>query len=519
MSEEEKPFRLDAETIKGFSESILALRYDDPKPTPAHHMEMWEYCCSDAPQVAIASPRGSAKSTAITFAYVLACILFRQDNHVLIVSANEELASGFLNDIRVEFIENDAMCEVFGFKKFVKERETELIGQMKDGWKWRIIVKGAEQRMRGLKWERKRPSLVVPDDLEDEDLVASEMRRDKFKRWFYGSLKPIVKYGGRIRMVGTIMHMDSLLMGFMPPAKSAYTVNTPLRTYTETNTWKLKELKPAYENDSPNRSWKSILYRSHSPDFKHLLWKSMYSEERLREIRRDFAEQGMLDVYGQEYLNDPIDMTTAYFRKSDFLPMKEGDHEVHKVYYAAGDLAITKSKRSAYTAMPVGGMDSQRTLHIVDMRRGRFDSLEIADEIFSIHSRWDVDTFRLESENIQKSIGPFLYERMSTSGQYINIDAKNPSKDKESRAQTLRAMMRAGKIKFDKEADWYADLEEEMLHFPKWPTLDQVDSLAWLAMLVSEMVEGNTYAEQEDEEWEDEFDQDYDEGICATTGY
>jgi len=519
MSEEEKPFRLDAATIKGFSESLLAIRYDSPKPTPAHHVEMWDYCTSDAPQVGIASPRGSAKSTAVTFAYTLASILFKEHQHVLIISANEEMASSFLNDIRTEFLENDAMCEVFGFKKFIKERETELIGQMKDGYKWRIIVKGAEQRMRGMKWERKRPSLVIGDDLEDEDLVASEMRRDKFKRWFYGAVKPIIRDGGKIRMVGTIMHMDSLLMGFMPPNKSAYTVNTPLRTYTETNSEKLKEIKPAYENDSPDRSWRSILYRSHSPDFKHLLWESMYSEKRLREIRKDFAEQGMLDVYGQEYLNDPIDMTTAYFRKADFLPMKEGDHEVHKVYYAAGDLAITKNKRSAYTAMPVGGMDAKRTLHITDMRRGRFDSLEIADEIFSIHSRWNVDTFRLESENIQKSIGPFLYERMTVSGQYINIDAKNPSKDKETRAQTLRAMMRAGKVRFDKEAEWYAGLEEEMLHFPKWPTVDQVDALAWLAMLVTEMDSGLTESEAYDEEWDEEFNEDADEGVCATTGY
>ena len=512
-------FRLDADTIKGFSESLLAIRYDAPKVTPAHHIEMWNYCTSTAPQVAIAAPRGSAKSTAITFAYVLASVLFKEHQHVLIISANEEIASGFLNDLKVEFLENEALCEVFGFKRFVKERETEIIGEMKDGYKWRIIVKGAEQRMRGMKWERKRPSLVVADDLEDEDLVASEMRRDKFKRWFYGAVKPIIRDGGKIRMVGTIMHMDSLLMGFMPPAKSAYTINTPLRTYTESNPEKLKDIKPAYENDSYDRSWKAILYRSHSPDFKHLLWKSMYSEKRLKEIRKDFAEQGMLDVYGQEYLNDPIDMTTAYFRKGDFLPMKEGDHEVHKVYYAAGDLAITKNKRSAYTAMPVGGMDSQRTLHIVDMRRGRFDSLEIADEIFSIHSRWNVDTFRLESENIQKSIGPFLYERMTTTGQYINIDAKNPTKDKETRAQTLRAMMRAGKVKFDMEAEWFPSLLEEMLHFPKWPTVDQVDAMAWLALLIADMDTGMSAHEAYEEEWDESHEQDYDADINLMTGY
>lgn len=492
---------LSARQIQGFSETILGARYDSPKLTPPHHVEMWELCCCDHPQIAIAAPRGSAKSTAITFAYVLAAVLFREHQHVLIISANEELASGFLNDIKVELLENEVLQEVFGFKKFVKEREAEIIVQMKDGYKFRIIVKGAEQRMRGMKWERKRPSLVVPDDLEDEELVASEQRREKFRRWFYGAVKPILRDGGQIRMVGTIMHMDSLLMRFMPPKKSPHTVNKPLKMYS-----------------TEKRAWKSILYRAHTPDFKELLWPDMYPEDRLRAIRQDFAEQGMLDVYGQEYLNDPIDMTTAYFRKEDFLPMKPDDFETHKTYYAAGDLAITQNKRSAYTAMPVGGMDAKRTLFIVDMRRDRWDSLQIADEIFSIHKRWDVDTFRLESENIQKSIGPFLYERMANSGTYINIDAKNPTKDKESRAQTLRAMMRAGKVKFDKEASWYPDLEEELLHFPKWPAVDQVDALAWLALLVSEMSEGLTPEEQYDEEWQDEH-QEVSFGASAITGY
>jgi len=233
----------------------------------------------------------------------------------------------------------------------------------------------------------------------------------------------------------------------------------------------------------------------------------------------------MLDVYGQEYLNDPIDMTTAYFRKDDFLPMKPEDFETHKTFYAAGDLAITQNKRSAYTAMPVGGMDAQRTLFITDMRRGRWDSLTIADEIFSIAERWNVDTFRLESENIQKSIGPFIFDRMGRTynGKYydfINIDAKPPTKDKESRAQTLRAMMRAGRVKFDKEAEWYPDLEEEMLHFPKWPTVDQVDALAWLALLVAEMAEGLTEQEEYEEEWEEEhIDFDAGAGASAITGY
>jgi predicted phage terminase large subunit-like protein len=492
-------------TINGFTESVLGPRYDDPKPIPTHHREMWELCTSTHPQVAIAAPRGSAKSTAITFAYVLASVLFEEHAHVLIISANEELASGFLNDLKIELQENDILTThpALGVKRFIKDRETEIIVEKFSGFKFRIIVKGAEQRMRGLKWERKRPSLVIADDLEDEELVSSELRREKFRRWFYGAVKPIIRDGGKIRVVGTIMHMDSLLMRLMPPLKSPFTQHTALKLST-----------------SEKRAWKSVLYRAHNEDFSELLWPQMYPAARLKQIRQDFAEQGMLDVYGQEYLNDPIDQTTAYFHKDDFLPMTEEDFTTFKTFYCAGDLAITEHKRSAFTALGAGGIDSQGILHLEDVRRGRWDSLQIADELFALDKRYSPDRFRLESENIQRSIGPYLYKRMDDEQHYINLESKPPTKDKLARAQSIRARMRAGKVRFNKNAEWYPDFEEELLHFPKWPYKDQVDMFAWLGLMLDEMIEAPTMEEWNEDQYELEMEDDYGEdGLCLTTGY
>ena len=38
---------LTADTIYGFSAGILAARYDNPKPIPNFHTEMWELACDD----------------------------------------------------------------------------------------------------------------------------------------------------------------------------------------------------------------------------------------------------------------------------------------------------------------------------------------------------------------------------------------------------------------------------------------------------------------------------------------
>ena len=86
-----------ADDILGLTVTCLAARYDDPKPTPDLHIEMWEECCSDHTMVAIAAPRGHAKSTAITFAYALALLLFRESQHLLLLSSNETLSADFLH--------------------------------------------------------------------------------------------------------------------------------------------------------------------------------------------------------------------------------------------------------------------------------------------------------------------------------------------------------------------------------------------------------------------------------------
>lgn len=482
--------------------SLLAPRYDDPRPVPDCHHDWWTICCSEDAQVAIAAPRGHAKSTAITFAYALALLLFRESRHLLILGANEELASGFINDIKIELQENDALIQAFGFDRFIKESETELVGRFRDGDKFRVICKGAMQRMRGLKWERKRPDTVIFDDLEDDEIVLNDLRREKFRRWFYGAVRPIVKSGGKIRGAGTIIHVDSLLNRMMPPLRDIDTYDTGLKVYSKRK-----------------RGWTALLYRAHNQDFSQILWPQMFDEAKLRAIRNDFAEMGMLDVYGQEYLNNPIDEETAKFRRQDFLPMTDGDFERRMTYYVGGDLAIGDQKQSAFTVFVIGGLDADNMLHIVDVRRGKWDGPTIIEEMFSIHDRYQPEIFRVEEENIQRAIGGFLFDQMERSGRWINLDTQRPTKDKDQRATAIATMMRAGRVKFDKDAEWYPDFEDEVASFPRGARKDQLDAFAWLGLLLQEMVAPPTPQMEADMQYEREYEEFADFGRSAVTGY
>lgn len=494
---------LNAEIMEGFVGSILHKKFDHPVPTPDCHREWWSFCTSDDPLVAIAAPRGFAKSTAVTHSYVLAEVLFRQSKFVVIVSDTESQAAMFLGDIKNELLENEDLIHLFGVDRFTKMNETDIIVQMKDGYKFRIVAKGAEGLRRGLKWDSLRPDLIVCDDMESDEAVSSKDRRTKLKNWFYATLLPSRSPSGKVRMIGTILHMDSLLENVMPKDKALTTTSTALRNDN------LKNLR---------RSWTSLRYKAHNADYSHLLWEEKMNEDKLKKLKQQYVDQGLPDVYSREYLNYPIDESFAYFHREDLLPMVDEDFEKDKQYYAAIDFAVSTADRSDYTVIAVGGLDSRGILHIVDIRRGRWDSLEIVDEMFSVQQRYTPELFITERGAIEKAIGPFLKQEMLNRNIYMNLDANTPTRDKMSRARGIQARLRAGSVRFDREAEWFLTLEEEMTRFPKDKHDDQVDAISWMGLKLDAMVEPQTQEEVEEEDYF-LYEQETLSGRSAHTGY
>lgn len=491
---------LDAKVIEGFVRTLLWKRFDNAVEIPQCHREWWELFTSNDTFVALAAPRGHAKSTAITHSYTLACVLFREAKFVVIVSDTEAQASLFLNDIKSELTDNDSLIEVFGVKRFIKFTETDIVVEMNDGYRFKIVAKGVDQFKRGLKWEGRRPDLIVCDDLENEEIVYNQDRREKFRKWFYGTLLPAKSDKGKIRIIGTILHLDSLLERLMPKGEYCKTIG-------------LKEI-----NTNPKSLWKSARYRAHNEDFTEILWKEKFSKERLLQIRKEYVDQGMPDVYSQEYLNYPLDLSRTYFRRVDFIAQTEEDKERPLRYYAAMDLAISQKDRADYTVIVVVGVDDRGIHHVVDVRRDRWDAFGIINEMFSVQQRYEPELFGMEKGMIERSLGPFLRAEMIKRGVYINVHYLPPTKDKQARARSLQARMRAGGVRFDKSADWYPALEQEMLRFPRDRHNDQVDALSWIGLMLDLFEEAPTKEELEEQEYE-EMVNEFPSGRSAICGY
>lgn len=503
---------LNADVMKGFVGSVLSKRFDGSVPSPTCHYEWWELCTSDARNVAIAAPRGFAKSTAVTVSITLASILFRERQFALIVSDTEAQASGFLQLIKQEICENEDLQKLFKFKKndkgeiaFIKETESDLIGQFEDGHKFRIVAKGSEQKLRGLLWNGLRPDLIMCDDMENDEIVMNKDRREKFKRWFYGALLPARSRYGLVRYVGTILHMDSMLENLMPVESDKNTVVEDLKIWT-----------------TKREVWKSVKYRAHTDDFTKLLWPEKHSAGELKAQREDYKQRGLLDVYAQEMLNIPIDESTSFFKRADFRPLHRGDLEAHVNFYVTVDLAISQKQKADYSVFVIAGVDEEKRIQVRNVIRERLDGRDIVDTLISIQRLYNPVAIGIEESQISKSIGPFLNEAMYASGVYISLEKlKHMSQDKLTRTRSIQARMRAHGVRFDKDQDWYQPFEDELIRFPRDKHDDQVDAFAYLGLMLDRLVEAPTVKEQMDMDYYEDLEKTgvNEIGRNQTTGY
>lgn len=476
---------LTPELIAGFVETFLIDTFDESKHTPKFHLDFWRLLCLPARRVAIAAPRGHAKSTAGSLSYALAAALFGQSDFLLLISATEDLVKPHLANIKFQLIHNEYLVEAFNIE-VLKDNETELIARTNER-EFCIIAKGAEQKLRGSTWRQKRPGLILIDDLEDDEQVMSPMRREKLRRWFNNAVLPVGSDSAKFRMFGTILHMDSLLERLLSDS-----------------TWTSKRFSAHEDFD----------------DFSNILWPEKFTVERLREERQSYINAGNASGYSQEYLSYPVAEEDAYFKRDYFLPMLESDFALPKNYFVAVDFAISQSERADRTAIVVGGVCPNNILHIEYCWAEKGDGMEIIEALFNLEKRFHPELWIFENGQISKSLGPFLNAEMIKRNLYLNIRTVTPTKDKKTRARSIQKRMQAGGVRFNIDSDWYPPLFNEATTFDRGAHDDRVDALAYLGLYLDKFYQSETLEQLQYTEYEEEVRATtFGEGRSPVTGY
>lgn len=507
------PVKLTGALIEAFAGTFLSARYDNPMPTPPFHREVWDLYASDVVSAGAVAPRDHAKSTSFTFDYILAEMCWRTSDYCILIGSTEEKAAEQLSNISEELQENVDLREEFGIREFETCQKTEIIVVCEDGHRFRILARGAEQKIRGAMWKGKRPNLIVADDMEDDEQVESIKRRKKFRRWFFRAAKQSLSKSGKIRIHGTILHDDSLLM----------------RLYR-------------------NKMWTMKFYKAHESydDFSNILWPQRWTEQQLRDKQKEFEEDGDATGYAQEFLNDPSDRSDSYLKDHQFRAMSDDDRARQKLYYAGADFAVSKLDHANRTSFTVGGRDLEGLTHIVDERVDRWDVLEWIEEMFYLQLQWNIQLWFVEGGQIWTAVESLIYQEMRGKTRsppmveifgkkdiLLNFEKLNPQKDKGVRGRPYQRRMKAGMVRHDTQAEWYQSYKLENLKFTGIAQAkldDQFDSTATLFMGLDRLpeMEGEDLLDSEiqDDDEMDEVEEDerrfyHTMGMNrnATTGY
>jgi predicted phage terminase large subunit-like protein len=158
--------------------------------------------------VNLVGPRGSTKATIATLCYVLRMAVEGYEPYIWIVSDTKTQAQLHLENVKNQLIANQSLAEDYpeavGFGPRWRETFIELPN--------RVVIEalGTGQHIRGRRVDAHRPSLIVCDDLQNDDHISSGLQRKTSRQWFEGSLLKAGNPRTNFVNLATALHREAL---------------------------------------------------------------------------------------------------------------------------------------------------------------------------------------------------------------------------------------------------------------------------------------------------------------------
>jgi len=275
-------------------------------------------------RIALAAPRGHAKSTIVSLVFALWCLLYDKEKLILLVSNTEDQAVKFLRDIREQIESNPLICADFPEICQVKKKKPWSRRQIQLPTGAMVFAYGVNQQIRGIKKNKYRPSLIIADDMENLEQAESEEQRDKLREWFHRTLLNAGDSRTNVVIVGTILHQDSILAELTNSQRSPGWASKKYRAVeqfaTDVSLWeKWTNIycgREQYNGLSGPKAADEFFRKNQQQMLEgtKVLWPEWESYHDLMVLRETEG-----DIYFQrEKQNEPIDPERCIFKKENF---------------------------------------------------------------------------------------------------------------------------------------------------------------------------------------------------------
>ena len=451
--------------------------------------------------LAIAAPRGEAKSTLVSQLFTLYCLVAQKKRYALIVMDSIDQAYPMLEAIKVELEFNQRLRVDF----------PEIAGQ---GRVWqaativtkanqKVQVAGSGKKLRGLRHGAYRPDLVVLDDIENDEQVRSPEQRDKLHDWLKKTVLPLGAAGDKLDVVyiGTILHYDSVLNRTLSSkAWKTAKFKALIRQPDDMSLW--DKWEDLYLNEGEAVADAFYSQNKSAMDKGAVVSWAARPILTLMKIR---ARDGHA-TFDSEYQNDPLSSDNAMFANA-LTYWTELPGEL--VYFGALDPSLGKAGASRDpSAILVGGYHRETgKLYVIEAQvKKRLPDL-IIEDVIRMQKQYQCQRWFVETVQFQEFLKDELVKRSAQRGIPVPATATKPNTDKMLRIESLQPHMANGLILLHSSQ---ATLISQLRHFPKADHDDGPDALEMLwrnAVSSSAAIEWISISELEDSDWdEDEAD-------------
>lgn len=333
--------------------------------------------------------------------------------------------------------------------------------------------------------------LIADDLIKDAEAAGSDLILKNTWDWYQMVFRSRLAPGGGILLIGTRWHW-----------------NDPSGRAIEIDQEAFKAGVPEYEREN----WDIISYPALAEGDEYLmrdgtiqtdpeggaenavrllrnkggaLHPERYPVSELRKIRNVLTPTNWSALYQQQ----PTPEEGSFFVRDNFTYrwLDKAYLPLCRIFITA-DYAIGKKQRNDYTVLGVFALDSDDNLWVLDIRRGRWGTFEIAQNIVALVKLWKPEVYAGEQGQLHHAVWPVVEKELKKERLSVAVDETLvPVQDKETRARPLQARTQQRKLFFSFDGhtkpEIYESAERELLQFPNGAHDDIVDMLAWAARL------------------------------------
>jgi predicted phage terminase large subunit-like protein len=325
----------------------------------------------------VLGPRGGAKSTIGSLCYVLRVALEGWEPYIWIISDTSSQAQQHLENVKTELANNAQLAEAYPQASGVGSEWKKSSIKLNNGV--RIECFGTGQKLRGRRFKKHRPTLIVCDDIENDAHIESPRRRDLSRRWFQTALINAGTHETNIINFATALHRDALAMQLChTPGWESQIFSAIVRWPKNRELW--QEWERIYTDSTravPTRdAWNFYQKNQRAMDEGAVVlwpeWETLYVLMQMRMQRGQAA-------FDREKQNSPTDPTRCEWPAEYFDEHIWFDHWPDELSIKVIALDPSKGgdgRHGDYSALVVLGIDARGTAY-VEANLARRDTSQI----------------------------------------------------------------------------------------------------------------------------------------------